>query len=168
MAKIKITPSRASAAKKRTYPPVCYNKWGRERPNKGVCHKPCRRAYKPRPAASNGPWIEALRRYNKGGPTWCIPKGKTTEFAKVDRIMSKIIQERAQLAKDAAAPKQKATPTKIPKKVLTAAEERAKAKKEEAARRAAEAQFAKDAAAWAKANPAKPKKGKGGRKKKNW
>jgi hypothetical protein len=168
MAKIKITPSRASTAKKRTYPPVCYNKWGRERPNKGVCHKPCRRAYKPRPAASNGPWIEALRRYNKGGPTWCIPKGKTTEFAKVDRIMSKIIQERAQLAKDAAAPKQKATPTKIPKKVtvLTAEELRAKAKKAEAARRAAEAQFAKDAAAWAKANPAKPKKGKGGRK--NW
>lgn len=163
MAKIKITPSRKATAKKRTYPPVCYNKWGRERPNAGVCHKPCRRAYKSRPAASNGPWIEALRQYNKGGPTWCIPKGKTREFEKVDKIMNKIIQERAKRAKGipGTAPKQKA----IPKKVMTEEEKRANARKAEAARRAAEAQFAKDAAAWAKAHPAKPK---GKRKKKNW
>ena len=33
-------------------------------------------------------WIEALKIWNKGKPTWCIPKRDTVEYNEVKKIMN--------------------------------------------------------------------------------
>ena len=52
----------------------CYNKRGKMRPAPLHCHKPCRPAHFTREASKTSPWMLALRRFNRGNNTWCVPK----------------------------------------------------------------------------------------------
>ena len=61
-------------------PKACYNRSGKIRPPDLHCHKPCRPGVSTAKidAGKKSAWIRALREYNRGNATWCVPKGPET------------------------------------------------------------------------------------------
>ncbi len=66
----------------RTYPPVCYTEGGKRRTGKymEVCHRPCRPAHFKRPASKISPWMLALKQWNRGNSSWCVPKNPSAGY----------------------------------------------------------------------------------------
>ena len=58
----------------------CYNKRGKMRPDERSCHKPCRPAHFTREASKTSPWMLALKKFNAGRNTWCVPKENTSGY----------------------------------------------------------------------------------------
>ena len=61
----------------RKYPPICYRRNGTPRTPNSTCHRPCRPAHFKREASKYSPWMLALKRFNAGRNTWCVPKENT-------------------------------------------------------------------------------------------
>ena len=64
----------------RKYPPICYRKNGTPRTPTSTCHRPCRPAHFTREASKYSPWMLALKRFNAGRNTWCVPKENTSGY----------------------------------------------------------------------------------------
>ncbi len=91
-------------------PKACYNRSGIIRPPDLHCHKPCRPGVSTAKinAGKKSAWIRALREYNRGNATWCVPKGPETVngqemvtegYRRVMDIMERIQAEDARTAR---------------------------------------------------------------------
>jgi hypothetical protein len=139
----------------------CYNKSGNMRPAPLHCHKPCRPhlTNAKKRAGANTAWMAALREFNQGNVTWCIPKRGTgaiplLPYRKVMAIKKRIENERIDKIAGPPPPLERTdafgdviVPRKIPKV------DAAKAK--DARRRESEAEYQRKATEWAAEQAAK-------------
>ncbi len=64
----------------RKYPPICYRRNGTPRTPNSTCHRPCRPAHFTREASKYSPWMLALKKFNVGNNTWCVPKAPSPGY----------------------------------------------------------------------------------------